>query len=116
MCRFRDRPRVGCRRIRRALDGLDVRPLAILAFPSLNHHSCGPNHLRAAWRLCLGLGFFPAAAVFAWRFSMDEPELYKKSSMKAVKIPYSLIFRKYGVRLAAISITWYAFVLCGPCF
>ncbi|KAK7032810.1 MFS Git1p-related glycerophosphoinositol [Favolaschia claudopus] len=67
---------------------------------------CGPNHLRAAWRLSLGLGFFPAIAVFAWRWSMDEPELYKKSSMKSVKIPYMLVLRKYGVQLAAVSVTW----------
>lgn len=73
--------------------------------------SCGPNHLRAAWRLSLGLGFFPAIAVFAWRWNMEEPELYRKSSMKAVKIPYMLVLRKYGVRLAAISFTWY---VCCP--
>jgi len=70
---------------------------------------CGPNHLRAAWRLSLGLGFFPAIAVFAWRWGMEEPELYKKSSMKAVKIPYLLVFRRYGVRLAAISFTWFLY-------
>ncbi|KAJ6570117.1 MFS Git1p-related glycerophosphoinositol and glycerophosphocholine permease [Mycena vulgaris] len=52
---------------------------------------CGPNHLRAAWRLSLGLGFFPAIAVFAWRWTMEEPDLYKKSSMKTVKIPYMLV-------------------------
>ncbi|KAJ7454738.1 metabolite transporter [Mycena latifolia] len=70
---------------------------------------CGENHLRAAWRLSLGLGFFPAIAVFAWRWSMEEPDLYKKSSMKAVKIPYMLVLRKYGVRLAAISFTWFLY-------
>jgi hypothetical protein len=69
--------------------------------------SCGPNHLRVVWRLSLGLGVIPAAAVFAWRYTMEEPELYKKSSMKAIKIPYMLVLRKYGVRLAAISFTWY---------
>ncbi|KAJ7510459.1 MFS Git1p-related glycerophosphoinositol and glycerophosphocholine permease [Mycena galericulata] len=70
---------------------------------------CGPNHLRAAWRISLGLGFVPAAAVFAWRWAMEEPELYKKSSMKTVKIPYGLIFRKYGVRLASISLSWFLY-------
>ncbi|KAJ7093411.1 MFS Git1p-related glycerophosphoinositol and glycerophosphocholine permease [Mycena belliarum] len=69
----------------------------------------GPHHLRAAWRLALGLGFFPAAAVFAWRFTMEEPDLYKKSAMKTVKIPYMLIVRKYWVRLAAISLTWFIY-------
>ncbi|KAJ7183190.1 MFS Git1p-related glycerophosphoinositol and glycerophosphocholine permease [Mycena filopes] len=77
--------------------------------PLLMFWICGPNHLRAAWRLSLGLGFFPAIAVFAWRWNMEEPELYKKSSMKVVKIPYRLVLRKYGVRLAAISFTWFLY-------
>ncbi|KAJ6468381.1 metabolite transporter [Mycena sanguinolenta] len=77
--------------------------------PLLMFWICGPNHLRAAWRLSLGLGFFPAIAVFAWRWSMEEPEMYKKSSMKAVKIPYRLVIRRYGVQLAAISITWFLY-------
>ncbi|KAJ7746361.1 major facilitator superfamily domain-containing protein [Mycena metata] len=77
--------------------------------PLLMFWICGPNHLRAAWRLSLGLGFFPAIAVFAWRWNMEEPELYRKSSMKAVKIPYMLVLRKYGVRLAAISFTWFLY-------
>ncbi|KAJ7039634.1 major facilitator superfamily domain-containing protein [Mycena alexandri] len=77
--------------------------------PLLMFWICGPNHLRAAWRLSLGLGFFPAIAVFAWRWNMEEPELYKNSSMRAVKIPYMLVLRKYGVRLAAISFTWFLY-------
>ncbi|KAJ7116458.1 MFS Git1p-related glycerophosphoinositol and glycerophosphocholine permease [Mycena epipterygia] len=77
--------------------------------PLLLFWICGPNHLRVVWRLSLGLGFFPAIAVFAWRFTMEEPELYKKSAMKTVKIPYGLVFRKYGVRLAAISFTWFIY-------
>ncbi|KAJ7911484.1 metabolite transporter [Mycena leptocephala] len=77
--------------------------------PLLMFWICGPNHLRAAWRLSLGLGFFPAIAVFAWRWNIDEPDLYKKSSMKAIKIPYSLVLRKYGVQLAAISFTWFLY-------
>ncbi|KAJ6509860.1 major facilitator superfamily domain-containing protein [Mycena vulgaris] len=70
---------------------------------------CGPNHLRAAWRLSLGLGFFPAAAVFVWRLAMEEPDPYKKNSMKTIKIPYLLVLRRYGVRLAAISLTWFIY-------
>ncbi|KAF8207091.1 MFS Git1p-related glycerophosphoinositol and glycerophosphocholine permease [Mycena galopus ATCC 62051] len=77
--------------------------------PLLMFWICGPNHLRAAWRISLGLGFFPAIAVFAWRWAMEEPELYKKSSMKTVKIPYLLVFRRYGLQLAAISVTWFIY-------
>ncbi|KAF9063077.1 major facilitator superfamily domain-containing protein [Rhodocollybia butyracea] len=42
----------------------------------------GNNHLRAVWRMSLGLGFVPAMLVFIWRLSMEEPDSYKKSSMK----------------------------------
>ncbi|KAJ7056676.1 MFS Git1p-related glycerophosphoinositol and glycerophosphocholine permease [Mycena amicta] len=69
----------------------------------------GEHHLRAAWRLSLGLGFVPAILVFVWRWNMEEPTLYKKSSMKTVRIPYILVLRRYGVRLAAISITWFIY-------
>lgn len=38
---------------------------------------------------------------------MEEPERFRKDSMKNARIPYTLIFRRYGTRLAAISATWY---------
>ena len=59
------------------------------------------------WRISLGLGVVPALAVFIWRLNMDEPVRFKRDSMKHARIPYLLIFRRYGVRLAAISLTWY---------
>ncbi|KAF8150636.1 MFS Git1p-related glycerophosphoinositol and glycerophosphocholine permease [Crassisporium funariophilum] len=67
----------------------------------------GNNHLRAVWRLSLGLGVVPALAVFIWRLSMEEPARYKKDSMKHAPIPYKLVFRRYGWSLAAISATWF---------
>ncbi|KAH0585110.1 hypothetical protein H2248_008371 [Termitomyces sp. 'cryptogamus'] len=69
----------------------------------------GNNHLRAVWRLALGLGVVPAFLVFLWRLNMDESERYKKDSMKRMRIPYALVFRRYGVRLAAISLTWFIY-------
>jgi hypothetical protein len=59
------------------------------------------------WRLSLGLGVVPALAVFIWRLNMEEPARFRKDSMKNARIPYLLILRRYGVRLAAISATWY---------
>ncbi|EFI27912.1 glycerophosphodiester transporter [Coprinopsis cinerea okayama7 len=69
----------------------------------------GNDHLRAVWRLSLGLGMVPAAAVFIWRLSMDEPVRYKKDSMKHAKIPYLLILKRYWVSLAAISFVWFLY-------
>lgn len=67
----------------------------------------GDNHLRAVWRLSLGLGMIPAIAVFIWRLKMEQPALYKKSALRHVRTPYWLILKRYWVRLAAICITWY---------
>jgi MFS family permease len=69
----------------------------------------GEHHLRAVWRLSLGLGVVPALAVFIWRLSMEEPARYKKDSMKHAKIPYWLILKRYGGSLAAISATWFLY-------
>ena len=40
---------------------------------------------------------------------MDEPARYRKDSMKHARIPYLLVLRRYGGRLAAISFTWFLY-------
>jgi MFS family permease len=69
----------------------------------------GPNHLRAVWRLSLGLGVIPALAVLIWRINMEEPERFKRDSMRNAKIPYWLIIKRYWVGLAAISLSWFVY-------
>ncbi|KAF5316441.1 hypothetical protein D9619_006915 [Psilocybe cf. subviscida] len=71
----------------------------------------GNDHLHAVWRLSLGLGVVPAAFVFLWRLNMEEPIRYKKDSMKHAKIPYVLVLKRYGGRLAAISAVWFLYDL-----
>lgn len=69
----------------------------------------GESHLRAVWRGSLALGVFPAVAVFIWRLQMENPESYKKSSMKHAKVPYGLIFRRYWRSLIAVSAAWFLY-------
>jgi MFS family permease len=69
----------------------------------------GEHHLRAAWRLSLGLGVIPALAVFLWRLRMEEPARYRESSMRSVRIPYWLIIKRYWRSLAGISIAWFCY-------
>jgi MFS family permease len=69
----------------------------------------GEHHLRAVWRISLGLGFVPAFFVFLWRLNMDEPMHYKKHSMKRIRIPYWLAVKRYWVPLFGISLTWFIF-------
>ena len=71
--------------------------------------SFGENHLRAVWRISLGLGMIPAAAVFIWRLRMQEPTRYKRDSMRRVKTPYWLIFKRYWVGLTALCLAWFVY-------
>lgn len=71
--------------------------------------SFGEHHLRAVWRLSLGLGVVPALAVLIWRINMDEPTRYKKDSIVRGRTPYWLIFRRYWVDFTGIAITWFIY-------
>jgi len=67
------------------------------------------EHINTVWRGTLGLGLFPAVAVFIWRLRMEEPSRFKRDSMKNTRIPYLLIFKRYWVRWLAISTTWFIY-------
>ncbi|TFK45738.1 metabolite transporter [Heliocybe sulcata] len=69
----------------------------------------GADHLRAVWRVSLGLGVVPALAVLVWRLRMEEPTRYKKDSMKRCKIPYALVIKRYWKNLAPICATWFIY-------
>ncbi|KAG2036880.1 major facilitator superfamily domain-containing protein [Suillus americanus] len=69
----------------------------------------GDNHLRAVWRLSLGLGVVPAVAVFFWRLRMEEPNRYKRDSMKHVRIPYGLVIKRYWRSLLGLSLAWFIY-------
>jgi hypothetical protein len=107
ICRLHDRFRFrGCS-VRPSCLVLDVSSLFPLTVRHPDNASrFGPNHLRAVWRISLGLGVVPAFAVFLWRLRMVEPERYRKDSMKRAKIPYLLVIRRYWRRLAILSTAW----------
>lgn len=67
----------------------------------------GENHLRAAWRVALGLGVVPPLSLFYLRLKLKEPEEYNRQRMK--KYPYWLILKFYGFRLAVVSIIWFIY-------
>jgi hypothetical protein len=82
--------------------------------PRFDLHRFGNDHLRAVWRLSLGLGVVPALAVLIWRLNMQNPSHYRKNSMRDTRIPYWLVLKRYWVSLLAISLTWfiYDFITC----
>ncbi|CZT45853.1 related to GIT1-Glycerophosphoinositol transporter also able to mediate low-affinity phosphate transport [Rhynchosporium secalis] len=70
---------------------------------------CTEQHLRAAWRISLGLGCIPPIILLLLRVNLQEPEEFKKESMKNVRIPYLLVLRYYGFRLFIVSLVWFLY-------
>ncbi|KAL1407996.1 glycerophosphoinositol permease [Vanrija albida] len=69
----------------------------------------GDNHLRAVWRGTLLLGAIPPLLLLIARMFMEEPDAYKKNSMRHTRIPYWLIIKRYWLKLAAVSIVWFIY-------
>ncbi|QSZ36095.1 hypothetical protein DSL72_007220 [Monilinia vaccinii-corymbosi] len=70
---------------------------------------CTENHLRAAWRIALGLGVVPPLLLIYLRLKLKEPEEFQRESMKHVKIPYGLVFKYYWFRLFVVSLIWFIY-------
>jgi MFS family permease len=70
---------------------------------------CTENHLRAAWRISLGLGVIPPLLLLYLRIQLQEPEEFKRESMKYAKIPYWLVIKFYGPRLFVVSLIWFLY-------
>lgn len=73
----------------------------------------GEEHLRANWRISLGLGIIPPFALFFLRFRLHEPEQTKKNSMAQVKTPYWLVIKYYWFRLLVVSLIWFIYDVRG---
>lgn len=67
------------------------------------------KHLRAAWRIMLGIGVIPPLSLFYMRFKLKEPEAFRRNTMAKCKTPWKLIFKKYWFRLAVVSIIWFIY-------
>ena len=51
------------------------------------------NHLRVVWRLALGLGVLPPLSLFYLRLKLQEPEEFKRESMKNTRTPWWLVIQ-----------------------
>ncbi|ATZ56441.1 hypothetical protein BCIN_13g02780 [Botrytis cinerea B05.10] len=70
---------------------------------------CTEDHLRAAWRISLGLGVVPPLLLFYLRLKLKEPEEFQRESMKNAKIPYGLVIKYYWFRLLIVSLIWFIY-------
>jgi MFS family permease len=67
----------------------------------------GEHHLRAAWRICLGLALVPPLSLLYLRIKLKEPESFSRSKMS--KYPWWLIVKFYGFRLCIVSLIWFIY-------
>ncbi|KAK8217485.1 glycerophosphoinositol permease [Zalaria obscura] len=67
------------------------------------------NHLRAAWRICLGLGVIPPLSLMYIRLKLKEPESYRRETMAHTKTPWLLVIKYYWFRLAIVSLIWFIY-------
>jgi MFS family permease len=64
------------------------------------------DHLRVAWRVCLGLGIIPPLSLLYLRFKLEEPEAFKLETMAETKTPWWLCVKFYWFRLSVVSVIW----------
>jgi MFS family permease len=69
----------------------------------------GEGHLRAAWRICLGIGILPPLSLLYLRLKLQEPEAFKRESMAKAKTPWLLVIKYYWYRLTIVSIIWFIY-------
>ncbi|RJE23152.1 MFS phospholipid transporter Git1 [Aspergillus sclerotialis] len=65
------------------------------------------KHLRAAWRVALGLGVIPPLSLLYLRLKLNEPEEFNRERMR--KFPIWLIVKFYWKRLAVVSLIWFVY-------
>lgn len=66
-----------------------------------------PSQLQTAWRVGLGLGAIPPLSLLWLRYKLDEPEEFKRETMKHTRTPWLLVAKFYGPRLFVVSLIWY---------
>jgi len=69
----------------------------------------GENHLRAAWRICLGLGIIPPLSLLWLRFKLKEPESFKCGTLAKTRTPWKLVIKFYWWRLLIVSTIWFIY-------
>ncbi|OBT66928.1 hypothetical protein VE03_04165 [Pseudogymnoascus sp. 23342-1-I1] len=67
------------------------------------------DHLRATWRVALGLGVVPPIVLLLMRLRLQEPEEFKRESMKHVSIPYGIVLKYYWFRLFVVGLIWFLY-------
>ncbi|KAI5967170.1 GIT3 [Candida margitis] len=70
------------------------------------------RHLRALWRVTIGLGVIPPLILFFIRMKMSDSKTFEKLNMKHVRYrdyPWWLIIKFYWFRLTIVSLIWFIY-------
>ena len=70
------------------------------------------RHLRALWRVAIGLGVVPPLILFFIRLKMKDSETFEKLNMEHVRYrdyPWWLIIKFYWFRLTIVSLIWFVY-------
>ncbi|PWY67639.1 MFS general substrate transporter [Aspergillus sclerotioniger CBS 115572] len=86
---------------------LDLASVASSLVPMIVVLACGENHLRAAWRICLGLGVIPPLSLIYLRMKLKEPAEYSREKMH--KFPAWLIIKFYWQRWCVVALIWFIY-------
>jgi hypothetical protein len=71
------------------------------------------TNYETIWRTSLGIGILFPLVLFYLRLKLEEPEEFRKESMKKAT-PYALIFRFYWFRLLCVALIWFMYNVCRP--
>lgn len=88
---------------------LDIGFVAGTLIPMIVVLATTEKHLRAAWRISLGIAAVLPIFMLVMRSKLKEPEEYKRAKM--TKFPYLLIIRYYWFRLLTVCIIWFIYDL-----
>ena len=107
---------------------IDVGFVASSLAPMIVVLACTDSHLRAAWRICLGLGVIPPLSLIYLRLKLQEPEEFNRETMKNTRTPWFLVIkyaelcdilfsddrmlivnRFYWARLLVVSTIWFIY-------
>lgn len=88
---------------------IDIGFVASSFVPMIVVLACTDNHLRAAWRICLGLGVIPPLSLIYLRLKLQEPEEFNRETMKNTRTPWWLVIKFYWARLLVVSMIWFIY-------
>ncbi|KAL6714290.1 glycerophosphoinositol permease [Lecanora helva] len=88
---------------------IDIGIVASSFVPMIVVLACTESHLRAAWRICLGLGVIPPLSLIYLRLKLNEPEEFNRETMKDTKTPWWLVIKFYWFRLTIVSLIWFIY-------